>query len=390
MNSHSWFQASASLPDDDQDKGVRRFWSATRAWRWPFLLVILPTLLVAGYYYLIASDQYESEAHFIVSSSSSDGLSTGGFGSLLGIPTGGSSQGQIAAVTDYLQSHAAVEALSKNINLVAMFRRPEADALSRLSKAEPTPEEVLKYFRSMVKVHYDRDDGITSLTVHAFRPRDAQIIANRLLLLGEAQVNRMNQRRYQDAVAVAQKQVAIAEDRVAQIQSRMTDYRQGVRDIDPQSTGEAQIRLVSSLQAQLVSAQASLASMSDVISHSSPQYLATQRQIEALQRQIAAQSGELAGDSSSTVASHLGGYEDLRVQQEFAAKSYDAAAAALVKAQEEATRQQLYVDRVVDANLPVEALFPQRGRIVLITFIALCITYGIGWLILAGVREHAA
>ena len=40
--------------------------------------------------------------------------------------------------------------------------------------------------------------------------------------------------------------------------------------------------------------------------------------------------------------------------------------------------------------MPVKSLFPQRGRIVLMTFIALCVAYGIGWLILAGVREHAA
>lgn len=390
MNRHSWFEISASTPEKEQDGGLRRLWDSTAAWHWPFLLVILPTLLVASYYYLIAADQYESEAHFIVSSSSSDGLSTGGLGSLFGIATGGSSQGQISAVTDYLESHAAVEALGKQLDLVAIFRRPEADALSRLSKPSPSPEDVLKYFKSMVKVHYDRDDGITTLTVHAFRPRDAQAIANRLLLLGEAQVNRMNQRRYQDAVAAAQKQVALAEDRVAKIQAQMTSYRQDMRDINPKVTGEAQIALVSSLKKQLVAAQASLVSMSGVISPASPLYIATKRQIGALQGQITAQSGELTGRSSSTVASNLGGYEDLSVQQEFAAKNYEAAAAGLVKAQEEATRQQLYVDRVVDANLPVESLFPQRGRIVLITFIALCISYGIGWLILAGVREHAA
>lgn len=390
MNSHSWFEASAQEPETEQKGLLRGFWDGAAAWRWPFLFVALPTLLVAGYYYLVAADQYESEAHFIVSSNNSTGFSTGGLGSLFGISGMSGSQGQVSAVTDYLESHAAVAALRKEVDLVAMFRRPEADAVSRLGSETPTPEELVKYFQGMVKVHNDRDNGITTLTVHAFRPEDAQVIANRLLALGEAQVNRMNERRYRDAVSAAHKQVALAEARVSQIQSRMTAFRQSVQDINPEVTGEAQIGLVSNLKAQLAGAQASLASMGGVISPSSPQYIATQRQIRALEGQITAQSGELTGGSPKAVASNLGDYEDLRVQQDFAGKSYTAAAASLISAQQEATRQQLYVDRVVEANLAVKSLFPQRARIVLITFLALCVAYGIGWLILAGVREHAA
>lgn len=390
MNKSSFFDVPIDQTGDETVGRFARMRQAVVAWRWPVLLVFLPTLLVAAYYYLLAADQYESEAHFIVSSSSSEGLSGGSFGSLFGLSTGGSAQGQISAVTDYLQSSEAVGALRRNMDLVGMFNRPEADALSRLGTQSRSPEDILKYFRKMVKVHYDRDTGITSVTVHAFRPEDAHAIANRLLLLGEEQVNRMNRRRYDDAVAAAQKQVALAEQRVTTIQSRMTGYRQDVHDINPEVTGEAQIRLVSALKAQLATAQASLASMAGVISPSSPQYIATQRQVAALRAQMSAQSGQLASRSPTDVASNLGGFEDLKVQQEFAAKNYEAAAAALVKAQEEAARQQLYVDRVVDANMPGEALFPQRGRIVLLTFIALCVAYGIGWLILAGVREHAA
>ena len=45
---------------------------------------------------------------------------------------------------------------------------------------------------------------------------------------------------------------------------------------------------------------------------------------------------------------------------------------------------------LVDANMPVRALYPQRTKIVLTAFLALLLIYGIGWLITAGVREHAA
>lgn len=387
MNSHSWFEV-ADASDLRPKSKIQSLWEKASAWRYPALLILLPTLIVAGYYYLVAANQYESETHFVVNSNASHSSSSG-LGLLLGSSDGGSAQSQTSAVPDYLESHDAVAALRKQVDLVAIFRRPEADMLSRLHNASPSPETLLRYYKKMVKVHYDRDTGITTLTVRAFRPSDAYVIAKRLLLLSEAQVNRMNERRYQDAISAAQAQVAAAENRAAQMQRRITAYRQGSRDIDPEVSGESQIRLVSGLKGELATAQAALATMGATISHSSPQYLAMRRQIQSLQNAIAAQSAELTG-GASTIASNLGGYEDLRVQQQFAAKNYEAAAASLVKAQEDAARQQLYIVRIVDANMPVKSQFPKRGRIVLITLIALCLAYGIGWLILAGVREHAA
>jgi capsular polysaccharide transport system permease protein len=39
--------------------------------------------------------------------------------------------------------------------------------------------------------------------------------------------------------------------------------------------------------------------------------------------------------------------------------------------------------------MPVKSLFPERGRIVLTVFLSLLVGYGIGWLLVAGVKEHS-
>jgi capsular polysaccharide transport system permease protein len=45
--------------------------------------------------------------------------------------------------------------------------------------------------------------------------------------------------------------------------------------------------------------------------------------------------------------------------------------------------------RVVEPNLPGKALHPQRLKITATVFFSLLLSYAVGWLILAGVREHA-
>lgn len=359
------------------------------AWRGLLLIVVLPTALVAAYLFLMAADQYESEADFTVSVGGSTSISPGGFGELVGIGVTSQSQNAANSVTEYLRSHDVIAELRPRLDLVGMFRRPEADLLGRLRDASPSPERLLRYFRSKVAVRYDRDTGLTTMQVRAFRPDDAYVLARAMLELGERRVNAMNARSYADAVAAADRLLHDAERGVAITQTRMTAFRQSQRDINPQSSGEAQLRLVSDLRGNLAAARAQLGNMAGAIAPSSPQYVALSRQVRALGRQLGVEAGRLAG-SGSAIAASVGDYESLQVRQQFAVKRYDAAAAAADKAREDARRQQLYLVRVVDANRPVESLYPRRWRIVATTFVALLLAYSIGWLIAAGVREHAA
>lgn len=365
-----------------------------RAWVWQRrvfgLFVVLPTLLLAAYLFLIASDQYESEAHFVVKSANTTTVPGTGISQALSMVTGASnSSSDATSVADYLTSHDAVSALRKDVGLVDRFRRPGVDFISRLRTSDPTPERLLKYYRKRVSVHYDSETGITTVKVHAFRPEDSYVIVRRLLELGEQRVNFLNTRSYNDAVAMSRKQLAEAEAALAAAQSQLTNYRQSKRDIDPEASGKAQIGLVTTLTGQLAAAQAQLSATGAMIEHNSPQYRALASRVSALRAQVVAQSSRLTG-GNNTIAAGISGYEDLQIRQQFLAKRYDAAAASLEKARDQALRQQLYLVRVVDANMPVKSLFPERWKTLLTVTIALLLAYSIGWLIAAGVREHAA
>jgi len=126
-----------------------------------------------------------------------------------------------------------------------------------------------------------------------------------------------------------------------------------------------------------------------MISPSSPQYQALAAHVAALQAQVDAQAGRLVGGSGA-IANDISGYQALMLRREFLAKRYEAAAASLEKAREQALQQQLYLVRVVDANMPVKSTYPERWRILGTVVVALLLIYSIGWLIVAGVREHAA
>lgn len=390
---HGIIKPRPEFEADERPGRLASFGLSLRDWakcnRAFLLIVVLPTLIIAAYYYFVAADQYQSEAHFVVrTADASPGVSSG-LGSFLGMTPGISqTRSDALSVNDYLDSQDAVLSLNRRVNLIDRFRRPEADSATRLWDANPTPEALLRYYRKQVSVHFDSDSGITKLQVRTFRPEDSYAIIRQLMLMGEQRVNLLNQRSLTDTLSSARRQLADAETALAAFQVRMTNFRQQRGDIDPEGSGKAQIGLVSTLSIALTQARAQLASMQGIISPSSPQYVATAARVRALSAQVAGQSGRLVvgGDA---IAANLGNYEDLKVRQEFAAKRYEAAAANMEKARDQATKQQLYIVRVVEPNLPVKSQFPERGRIVLTVFFSLLITYAIGWLMMAGVKEHS-
>ncbi|WP_164467403.1 capsule biosynthesis protein [Caulobacter flavus] len=358
-----------------------------KRWRAFLLVVVAPTLLAALYYFLLAANLYESETRFLVRANATGAAAPSALGQMLGLGGASSSQTEARALGEYLTSHDAVAALQARLDLRGVYRRPEADLLGRLHGA--TPESLLKYYRGKVRLTYAPESGVTTLTVQAFRPEDAQKIASALLDQGEARINGFNQRALDNALGVSRRQLRAAETQIAETENALTRFRQGRRDIDPERTGAAQISALAQQQQQLALARAQLASASASLAPDAPQRVAMTAQVQALQAQVDAAQGRLAG-SDRAVASNLGAYEALKLRQALAAKQYEGAQAAALAANAEALKQQMYVVRVVEPNLPVKAVAPARARIVATIFFGLLLAYGVGWLILAGVREHAS
>jgi capsular polysaccharide transport system permease protein len=354
-------------------------------------VVVAPTLVAALYLFGVAARQYESEAHFTVKTAAQSSSNyTTGLAQMFGVSGAMTpSQSESYSVGDYLTSHDAVTALRRRFDLVSMFHRPEADIASRLWDSHPAAEQLLKYYRRQVKVAYASETGITTLKVHAFRAADAQAIAEALLEMGEWRVNVLNQRALDNATRVAERQLNEAEVGLAASQGSMTHLRQSGRDIDPEHSSVADITMLAELRGQLAQSRAQLAAMGGAIQPDSPQYAAMADRVRALQTQMDAEAGKLAG-APDAASRNLSAFESLKLRQDFASKRYEAAATALESARSDALKQQLYVVRVVEPDRPEKALFPQRWLILASVFFAALLTYGVGALIVAGVREHSA
>lgn len=350
------------------------------------LFVLLPTLVSAFYFCAVATPQYQTEMHLSVYSPHASAAPIG-IGALLGgaVSSVQSSQ-DVLNIAEYIRSYEATQKLMDKVDLRAILGFPGADFLARPPE-NASLEKLHDYYRRRVNVVFNTDSRTVSVYVRAFSPADATALASAILTLSEEAVNGYNARAENDMLLLSRTELARAEERIAQVRGQLTEYRQKSNDIDPASRSGAIMGGISGLEQAYNAAQVELRQLSAASTGDNVQLRAVRRKVAALERQIKQEQQRLTG-SGNTYSQKLATYEGLMLEQELAQQVYASALAAFEKAQLEAQRQKSYVVPIVKPHTPQDAEYPERARSIILTFVAALVLFGIGRLLLAGVRDH--
>lgn len=370
---------------------VRR--SRLSAWvrkrRWFLLFVVLPTLLATLYYGLVASDIYISESRFVIKSPDQKSSQISSLANIIQTTGLSGGQEQTNEVLGFVRSRDALRALERAPGVRDKFGADSVDPLSRFPRPfqQNSFEQLYRYYGKMVEARLDSETGLAIITAKAFDPYDAHAINLRLLDLSEALVNRLNSRAQGRAITEAQKQVDLAMARARQARVTLALYRNQQALIDPGRQASGVLEISNQLIAERAAVSAQLDQMQRVTPNN-PSIPALRDRVRAISSQIASQEGRVVG-SGSGIASKLGGYENLLVEQEFATENLNVAQAGLVQARAEAQRQKFYLERVVEPNVPDMPLLPRRWWNILVVAAAATCLYFIAWMFVVGILEHA-
>lgn len=376
------------LPVENAATAPQSFWLRhLRARVGSAVFVGLPTLVAIVYYTFVAADLYMSEARVVVRSSSQGQIS--GVSSIFsGIGVGGSDVADIHSVREFMLSRDGIAAVDKTLDIRQIFGRSDADFLSRYPNLlyGQSAEDFYRYYQNRVSVSVDPTSGISTLQVKAFRAEDAQALAQALLVAAEEMINRLNSRSRLATLEDAGLQVKLGEERVTKAEEALLAYRNRESMLDPSVASGAVFEEITRMETELSAALLKLGQL-ERTAPNSPFLGEFRSNIEAIKRQIIRKRGELAGKKGS-MAPKLSEYGQLLLHQEFASEALTSALASLEAARAEARQKQIYLERVVDAGLPDEALYPRKFKAILVVFVSCLLAYSIISLLITGVREH--
>jgi len=356
---------------------------------WFMAGVVLPVLVSAVYFFLIAAEQYVSESRFVIKSPNQRSSQISTFANL--IQTTGLSAGQEQAdqVIDYVRSRSALQNLAGEMPLKEVFDRPGVDFFSRFPRPwqEDAFEDLHDYYRDKVTIARDTDTGLVVLRTLAFTPQDARVMNEKLLGQSEALVNELNERARGRAIKEAEDRVKEAEGRVAAARRSLSAFRNKAQLVDPMKQAGGVIEIANRLITERAALDAQLSTLQR-LTPDHPSIPALRQRIASLTQEIDQQTARVVG-GSGTISGRLPSFEALALEQELASQLLIVTRTSLEQARAEALRQQFYLERVVNPNEPDLHEYPHAFRNVLtILGLVLCL-YFIIWMFVVGILEHA-
>lgn len=360
---------------------MRQSWQAHRLF---WLTVVLPTLAAIVYFGFIAADVYISESRFVVRSPERSTISP--LGMLLKGTGFTRSQDDSYTVRDFMLSRDALRALDDKLKLRAAFNK--GDMFSRFPGLDwdGSFENMHRYYQKMVGVQLDPISTIATVTVRAFSADEAQKINQHLLEIGEALVNQLNERGRQDMIRFAANEVSEAENKAKIAALALARYRNEKGVIDPEKQSAIPLQQIAKLQDELIATKSQLAQL-QMLARDNPQTPVLKKRIQMLETEIELESGRVTGGGRS-LASKAVEFQRLALEKEFADKQLASALASLEQARNEAQRQQLYLERIAQPNLPDAAMEPRRLRAIFAVFVLGLIVWGVLSMLITGIKEH--
>jgi capsular polysaccharide transport system permease protein len=352
------------------------------------ILVVLPVAIAAGYYFLVAADQYVAEFRFALRSAEPERHDPAVLfqesiaPSLIGLDS--------YVVVQYLASRAAIDDLSKTLDLRGMFSRSEADWLARLD-LPVSIEELVRYWKGQVDAFFDPTNGTIVVKARAFTPQDALKLAEGILGSSERLVNDMSARARNDTLRNAKQEVGRAERRLKSNLARVREFRDKAGIIDPHKTADATVALAGRVRDELVRADTELSTLKRYMRDDAPSVKILEARIQSLEAQRRSVEGEVTDTEktrSEALSRVMGSYEQLESERTFAENAYQHALQALDRSRIEADRQQVYLATFVQPTLPEEALYPRRWRSLGAVFAIALTIWAIGSCTFHSVREH--
>jgi capsular polysaccharide transport system permease protein len=350
-------------------------------------LAVLICLLISGYWSLIASDRYVSEAHVIIQRTDFAGGQATDFSSLLAGAGGGNRADQLL-LRDHLLSVDMLKKLDARLNLRAHYSDKSHDLLSRMWSGKTPQERFHRHYLSRVSVEFDDYAGVLVIKAQGYDPKTAHAITSMMVEEGEHTMNAMAHQLARDQVSFVEKQVAQLAERFQAARQEVLAYQNKKGMVAPQSTAESLVAVVNRLETQRTELQARRSVLLGYLAPQAPGIVEIDLQLAAVEKQIAQEQARLTAPNGKTLNSTVEEYQRLEMAASFAQDVYKTALVALEKGRVEATRTIKKVTVLQEATLPEYPEQPARLYNIVMSILVTLLLAGVVCLLVAVIRDH--
>lgn len=354
----------------------------------PLRMALLATLAAGGYWIVVASDRYVSEAHVLLQSTDGGSSQLAGIGSLLGSVGGGIGSHDQLQLRDYLLSVEVLNELDAELGLRKHYSQWGIDPLSRMWIENRSQELFHNYFLSRISVEFDDYAGVLVIKAQAFDPEISRAIVQAMVREGERHMNELAHRLAQEQVDFLQEQAEKLAKEIAEKNAALLAYQNKSGMVSPQDTVATLAGVINSLEAKKTDLKIERSKLLGYLSPTSSSVTEINLQIEAIDRQINQETSRLTSPKGKPLNKAVEEYERLKMEAAFALDMYKGALVGLEQGRLDTMRKMKKVSVLQSPSLPQYAEEPRRLYNTVVFALLAFVIAGIINLMVAIIRDH--
>ncbi|MES2657368.1 MAG: hypothetical protein V4689_02060 [Verrucomicrobiota bacterium] len=320
-------------------------------------LYVIGLAAAIAYLWLCTQDRYISTAEFKISQQDASGVEAGLVQlALPGLSDSGSMDSQVAI--GYIDSADLLLEIEKDFKLVEHYSAPARDFVFRM-KPDANLEERLEYYRSRILAHFNKDTGMTVITVDTFSPELSKNIATTLLKKAEAFINVINQQIADQQLSFVRGEVDRTATRVEELNKELITLQNEHNFINPDAVISASLQAVQEMRLDLLRSEAELSSILRD-SPNSPRIETLRSHIRSVNELIDIESAKLSGPEKDRMNQLLLQFKQLALKIDFATRLRTGAETMLEKNRVEAIAHSKFFTVIQNPYLPEDVAIPRR------------------------------
>ncbi|RYG98026.1 MAG: hypothetical protein EON58_08330 [Alphaproteobacteria bacterium] len=309
------------------------------------------------YLWTFTQNRYETSAAFKISRQDGGAMESGLVSlALPGLSDTGSMDSQVAI--GYIDSTDLLLELEKEFNLVEHYSQPSKDFVFRMDPRWKL-EDRLEFYRKRIFAHFNKETGLTAVTVDTFDPDLSYKVATAMLNKAESFINHLNQNIADQQLAYVRSEVDRTSARVDDLNSRLLRLQNVHRFITPEEVISASVAAVQELQMEHLKGEVELSTLLRE-SAGSPQIEPLRSRQRSLQEQIDLETAKLSGPEQNRMNQVLLEFKELQLKLDFAIRLRTAAEAMLEKNRVEAASSSRFFSVIQNPFKPEDAAQPRR------------------------------
>jgi len=353
------------------------------------LCVLLPISFGAHYYAVRASDQFVTEARMVVRTIGIETNAEEETSARVTMLAGQAVVQDAHIVVGYLKSMDLVRELDAEINLRALFQRPEIDPLSRLGD-EASLEDLHDFWESQTAAYVDGPSGIIAFRVQTFTPEDAMVISQAAIARAAELIESLSNDARQDLVRRAAGELSRAQAAYVQSLDALRDLQNEAGILNPVAEATVSTELITGLLLEKLDAEAELMTLRASGVQRTPKARQLENQIATLEAQIDSQRQQMVSleENAGELSGFFAQINALETERLLRENLYRSASRSYELASSNAQRQSTFLSVFSPPMVPSESTEPMRLASWLMLVFACLAAWGSLVLVWAAIEDH--